>query len=309
VCIEEVSSAEEGRVRKSEGCQPTLQPNCQSPREGTVVHAPTPSGRAFHRKTTFVCGNRSARYSAVTQHGVQRVRAGCDQTNAERPLRRNKSESWREGIYKVGWLSTSIAHDLRNPLGTICAGAEMLMDVDATPAQVKRLAANIHSAAGRMHELLTDLVSMARGRESTVDVCDIRTVIGAALAVADTRKVRIVFDAPDAVEAPLLLSRMQRVFVNLIANSVEAMPTGGTLRIAVRKAGNSALAVLEDSGPGIPPEIRSRLFEPFVTAGKENGIGLGLAFCRQTVLEHGGDIWSEPVAKGARFVIRLPLKA
>ena len=185
----------------------------------------------------------------------------------------------------------------------------MLMDVDATPAQVKRLAANIHSAAGRMHELLTDLVSMARGRESTVDVCDIRTVIGAALAVADTRNVQIVVDAPDAVEAPLLLSRMQRVFVNLIANSVEAMPTGGTLRIAVRKAGNSALAVLEDSGPGIPPGIRSRLFEPFVTAGKENGIGLGLAFCRQTVLEHGGDIWSEPVAKGARFVIRLPLKA
>jgi signal transduction histidine kinase len=95
--------------------------------------------------------------------------------------------------------------------------------------------------------------------------------------------------------------------VNLIANSMEAMPVGGTIRITVQKAGNFVRVELEDSGPGIPREIRDRLFEPFVTAGKENGLGLGLAFCRQTILEHGAEIWSEPVATGARFVIRLPL--
>ena len=257
----------------------------------------------------------------MTQLGGQHARAGWGQAKTKGSLRRNKplsarntvvparTESWREGIYKVGWLSTSIAHDLRNPLGAIYAGAEMLMDVDATPAQVKRLAANIHSAAGRMRELLTGLVSIARGRESTVEICDIRTVIAASIAIADTRDIQISVDAPDAIEAPLLRSRMERVFVNLISNSVEAMPTGGRVRIAVKKAGDLTLVVFEDSGPGIPHQIHSRLFEPFVTAGKENGLGLGLAFCRQTVLEHGGEIWSEPVAKGARFVIRLPLKA
>jgi signal transduction histidine kinase len=65
---------------------------------------------------------------------------------------------------------------------------------------------------------------------------------------------------------------------------------------------------MEDTGPGIPDEIRDRLFEPFVTAGKQDGLGLGLALSRQAVLDHGGDIWTEP-ASGARFVIRLPLNA
>jgi nitrogen-specific signal transduction histidine kinase len=59
-------------------------------------------------------------------------------------------------------------------------------------------------------------------------------------------------------------------------------------------------------GPGIPHKIRDRLYEPFVTAGKQDGLGLGLALSRRTVLNHGGDIWTEP-ASGARFVIRLPM--
>ena len=64
---------------------------------------------------------------------------------------------------------------------------------------------------------------------------------------------------------------------------------------------------VEDTGPGIPCGIRDRLFEPFVTAGKEHGLGLGLALPRQIVLDHGGDMWTEPAA-GARLVVRRPLK-
>jgi signal transduction histidine kinase len=218
----------------------------------------------------------------------------------------SRSESWREGIYQIGWLSTSIAHDLRNPLGTIYAGAELLMEPGATPAQVKRLASNIHSAAGRMRELLTDLVSVACGNKSTIEICDIGEVIAAALAATESQGIQIQLDVPEVVKAQLVRSRMERVFVNLILNSVEAMPTGGRVRIAVRKAGKFIMVQFEDSGPGIPCQIRDRLFQPFVTAGKEKGLGLGLAFCRQTVLEHGGEIWSEPVAQGARFIIRLP---
>jgi signal transduction histidine kinase len=205
----------------------------------------------------------------------------------------------------MGWVSNSIAHDLRNPLGTICAGAEILMQLDDTPPQVKRLATNIHRAAGRMRELLSDLDSLARGTALSIEICDLREVIAAASAAADDQNVEIVLDAPEAIEIPLLRSRMQRVFVNLIVNAVEAMPCGGSVRIGVRKAGQYALVEVEDTGPGIPSQIRDRLFEAFVTAGKENGLGLGLAFCRRTILEHGGEIWSEPAA-GARFIIRLP---
>jgi signal transduction histidine kinase len=111
---------------------------------------------------------------------------------------------------------------------------------------------------------------------------------------------------PDDLAMPLERSRIQRVFFNLITNALEAMPHGGTIHIGARKADNCVLIAVEDTGPGIPRGIRERLFEPFVTAGKEHGLGLGLALSRQTVLDHGGDMWTEP-ASGARLVIRLPL--
>lgn len=221
-----------------------------------------------------------------------------------------RSESPHENASPIEWLYTSIIHDLRNPLGSIYAAAELLINLDAGPAQVKRLATNIFRAAGRMRELLADLNSVASGDGPTADICDIREVIAAASdaasRAAENHSVQIVFEMPEGIRLPLIRSRMERVFFNLIANALEAMPTGGKLSIGARKAGNHVLIELDDTGPGIPRGIRDRLFEPFVTAGKQGGLGLGLALCRQTVLNHGGDIWIEPAA-GARFVIRLPV--
>jgi signal transduction histidine kinase len=217
-----------------------------------------------------------------------------------------------EKMSAVEWLSTSIVHDLRNPLAAICAAAEMLTELDAGPTQVKRLASNIYRAAGRMRELLADLNSVARGNRLRTEICDIGEVIAAASdaasAITKNHNVQILLEVSDGIELPLIRSRMERVFFNLIANSLEAMPNGGKLHIVCRKANSHVLIELEDTGPGIPRRIRNRLFEPFVTAGKEDGVGLGLALSRQTVLNHGGDIWTEPAA-GARFVIRIPLKS
>src|ERR1700693_4941148 len=80
---------------------------------------------------------------------------------------------WRarsESRSEAGWLSASILHDLRNPVGTIYAGAEMLMTLDTTPNQVKRLAANMHRAAGSMREMLADLTSLTYGKRSTPEI-------------------------------------------------------------------------------------------------------------------------------------------
>jgi signal transduction histidine kinase len=222
-----------------------------------------------------------------------------------------RSESRRENKSAVEWLSMSIVHDLRNPIGAIYAAAEMLMDVDAGPAQVKRLATNIYRAAGRMRELLTDLNGTARGNGPAVEICNIGLVVAAASdaasATTKNHNVQISLEVPERIELPLIRSRMERVFFNLIANALEAMPAGGKLRIACRKANKCVLVELEDTGPGIPSGIHDRLFEPFVTAGKRDGLGLGLAVSRQIILDHGGDIWTEPAA-GARFVVRLPLR-
>jgi signal transduction histidine kinase len=161
-----------------------------------------------------------------------------------------------------------------------------------------------------MRELLADLNSVALGNIPTPEMCDIREVIAAvahaASEAAQNSGVQIVLDVPEAITLSLLRARMQSVFFNLIANALEAMPGGGKLRVVARKAGSCVFIEIEDTGPGIPREIRDRLFQPFATAGKQHGLGLGLAVSRQTVLNHGGDIWTEP-ASGARFVIRLPL--
>jgi two-component system, NtrC family, sensor histidine kinase HydH len=210
----------------------------------------------------------------------------------------------------MDWLSTSIVHDLRNPLATIYAGTEMLMNVDATPNQVKRLAANIYRAAGRMRELLTEVSCVTNGKRSIAESCEIRELIAAAseaaFAATENRSVRMLLDVPREIALPLTRSRMERVFFNLITNALEAMPGGGEVRIGARKAGNYVLLKIEDTGPGIPLEILDRIFEPFVTAGKANGLGLGLALSRRAVLDDGGDMWIEAAA-GARFVICFPL--
>src|SRR6267142_1464045 len=122
-------------------------------------------------------------------------------------------ENPREVISTIGWLSASIVHDLRNPVGTIYAGAEMLMTLDTEPNQVKRLAANMHRAAGRIRELLTDLASVTYGNRSTPEICDLREIIAAsseaAAAATDNQRVQILLDVPGQIKLPLVRSRMK----------------------------------------------------------------------------------------------------
>lgn len=186
----------------------------------------------------------------------------------------------------------------------------MMVDSDLTQPQVKRLAGNIYRASRRIQELLQDLVDVSRGKTAGAEMCRIREVIAAAVEAvshaAGAQEVRIIHDAPpEDIELPMERARVERVLVNLLGNALEAMPGGGTIRVSARLDGVSARIDVADDGPGISPEIRERLFQPFVTHGKKSGLGLALS--RQTVIDHGGEIWveSEP-GKGARFSIRLP---
>ncbi len=217
----------------------------------------------------------------------------------------------QERISTIGRLSGSIVHDLRNPLAAIYGGAEMLVDSDMPPGHVKRLAGNIYRASRRIQELLQDLLNVSRGKSRAPELCRLREVASAACeslaATAEAQGVSVSLSVPAEIEVPLERSRVERAFVNLIANALEAMPDGGAVAISAVLEEDSVVVEVRDNGPGIAPEIRSQLFQPFVSAGKRNGLGLGLALTRQTILEHGGDMWveSEP-GHGARFRFRLP---
>jgi signal transduction histidine kinase len=108
------------------------------------------------------------------------------------------------------------------------------------------------------------------------------------------------------IELPAEPGRIERVFLNLIGNAIEAMPSGGNVEIAAECNGHNVLVRVDDTGPGIPADVRQRLFQPFATSGK-GGLGLGLALSRQTVLDHGGDLWIEDgKTVGAHFRLKLP---
>jgi signal transduction histidine kinase len=219
----------------------------------------------------------------------------------------------QERLSTISRLSTSIVHDLRNPLAAIYGGAEMLVDGELPPQQVKRLASNIYESSRRVQELLTDLTDVTRGRTKAAEPCDLRDVVEAARSVvapeADRHHVVIDIDVPDDIVLQLERSRIERVVENLMINAVEAMPSGGRIDVTAAVQGDVVALAVQDSGPGLNPAIWPRLFEPFVTEGKRRGMGLGLALSRQTVRDHGGDLLADPPSpgSGARFVIRLPL--
>ena len=216
----------------------------------------------------------------------------------------------RERIETIGQLSTSIVHDLRNPLAAIYAGAEMLVDSNLPEEQTRRLAKNIYRASRGIQDMLQQLLDVVRGKSSASELCSLREVIAAAwdtvAPVAENRKIELIAEVPDGLECPMERARMERVFSNLFENAIEAMRSGGRISIGSEANGEDILVSVEDSGPGVSPALRGRLFQPFVTVGKKNGLGLGLALSRQTLLDHGGDLWLDANGPGARFCLRLP---
>jgi signal transduction histidine kinase len=216
----------------------------------------------------------------------------------------------QERISTIGRLSSSIVHDLRNPLASIYGGAEMMMDGQLSEAQLHRVAGNIYRSSRAINDLLQELVDVSRGRTQAPELCRLSEVIAAAsdtqASPAEQQGVRIDAAIDPSIELPLERARIERVFLNLIGNALEAMPNGGCVEIRAERQEDCVLVRVDDTGPGIPASVRKHLFQPFVSNGK-NGLGLGLALSRQTLLDHGGDLWAEETeSSGARFRLRLP---
>jgi signal transduction histidine kinase len=205
---------------------------------------------------------------------------------------------------------TSLVHDLRNPLSAVHGSAELLISARLSESQVQRIARNLYSASIRMKELLDEVLTRSRGMDRGVEPSDLRELVASAVdkvaLVAEAQSVRIVQSVLDNMVVILDRQRIERVLVNLFVNALDVMAGGGTIRISAIPERHSVLIKVRDTGPGIAPELRDRLFEPFATAGKAGGLGLGLYFSRQAVIDHGGQMWVESGSHGACFAFRLP---
>ena len=213
---------------------------------------------------------------------------------------------------QAGFMSeiTSIVHDLRNPLTAIHGSAEILIGSRLSEPQVQRVARNLYGASVRMKELLDEFLTRCRRKDDDgVESSDLRELVAGAVDkiafLAESQSVEIVQNVPENLVIAVDRQRIQRIFVNLFVNALDVMPDGGTIRISAIRQGHSVLIKVRDTGPGIAPEIRDRLFQPFATAGKVNGVGLGLALSRQAAVDHGGEIWAESSPRGTCFAVRL----
>lgn len=214
-------------------------------------------------------------------------------------------------------MAAMVAHELRNPLGTIRAGAELLREQAASP----ELVADILDEVRRLNDLTTQFLNFAREAPlslAEIDLVELCAELCAHLRRqhADPQALRIHNEASQPVHIVADRDRLRQVLLNLTQNAVQAMDGKGELRVAAKPLpdGGAELQV-EDSGPGISEEQLRVLFTPFRTT-KPTGTGLGLVVCRRIVEQHGGSISvataaadcpPQPTAtRGARFLIRLP---
>jgi signal transduction histidine kinase len=220
-----------------------------------------------------------------------------------------------EQLATIGRMASSISHDLRHSLAAIVANSEFLCDSHLTPVQREELYQEVRTGVNLMTDLLDSLLEFARTRESlTPAFANVsETIQRAVLAVRlHPRHHNRSIDVLCGVQFSGWFDqrKLERALYNLLLNACEAAPPlGGKVEITAAEVAGTITISVADNGPGIAESIRERLFHPFVSYGKENGTGLGLAVVQKIVQDHGGEILVERAQDRTVFRIMLPGRA
>jgi len=264
--------------------------------------------------------NRFAVENRRQVHRLQDLSEKLEETN--RQLRRAEADARRaERLAALGQLSAGLAHEIRNPLGVIKGSADMLnRKVAGSEPLVAELAGYISSEVNRLNALVVRFLDFARPSKLELRPERISEIVDRALeaATASVPNAGVKIErqyAPDLPEIPADPQFCEQVFVNLITNALQAMQAqDGSLEKLLRLSiapensrGESGVGVIvEDTGPGVPPELREQIFNPFFTS-KKDGVGLGLSIVAKIIDDHRGTIRLEDnPPHGARFHVFFP---
>lgn len=219
-----------------------------------------------------------------------------------------------ESLATVGTMAAVVAHEIRNPLGSIVMAAKSLARGDLDAEERAILLPVLEKESSRLTRTLQDFLQYARPREPKPETGSVnellREVLDAVRSDSDLlREVRVQEDLdPDEIRFSFDPDQIRQVVWNILINGIQAMGGKGKIRVSTRFTDTEVEVRVEDTGPGIPRDMRGKIFAPFTT-GKKQGTGLGLAIAQSVAQSHGGRILveSEP-GKGARFTVVLPTR-
>jgi len=219
-----------------------------------------------------------------------------------------------ERLSVVGRFARSVVHDLKNPLNIIGLTAEMAA-LSGTPEAREKALRTIREQVDRINEMVGEILDFTQGASSDLVLPPVdfagfmRSAIDDIRGEAALRSSTIELEnSPPSVMLPLNSKRLRRLLYNLVHNATDAMPYGGKIMLRFRSVPGAVVTEVEDTGPGIAPEIAGQLFEAFATFGKVHGTGLGLSICKRIIEDHRGWITArtEP-GRGAIFEFGLPV--
>jgi signal transduction histidine kinase len=221
-----------------------------------------------------------------------------------------------ERLTLVGRFARTIVHDFKNPLNIVGISADMAAMDNATLEMRQTCRTRIRRQVERMSNMISELLEFTRGSGSTVvlgrmDYAEfVNSLLEELRSETEVKGAELILESePPRIRLLLDPVRLGHVFHNILNNACDAMPQGGKIFVRFREEPETVVTEIEDSGPGISPEIAPRLFEAFATYGKSRGTGLGLSICKRIVQDHSGRIAATNSPRGgAMFSFSLPVR-
>jgi two-component system sensor histidine kinase HydH len=228
-----------------------------------------------------------------------------------------------EHLAELGRIAAWLAHEIRNPLGSISGSVEMLRESTALSEEEKQLCAIVHREAARLNELVSDMLDLSRPRTAEIGDVDVgalaREVVALAQRSENGNAVKIEIEGAASSFARCDGAQIRQVLWNLVRNAVQATPQGGEVHVRVTGGDDAVELEVEDSGAGLSEEARGRIFDAFYTT-RSHGAGIGLAVVKKIIDEHapygaaiavdsrsgGGAIFRVTLPKSARKAEELP---
>jgi signal transduction histidine kinase len=213
-----------------------------------------------------------------------------------------------ERLAALGSVAAAVAHEVKNPLASMRIHLDLLKS--RLPAEEKGIVPLLGTELDRLNQTVSQLLSYARPRTPLFGPVEPRELLGwiASMTATPCRLAGVLQSWSTEVDCPALWGdeqQLKQVLLNLVLNAVNAQPDGGTVSLGAKRDGKNVSITVADTGPGIPPDLLERVFDPFFTTRPE-GTGLGLSIVHRIVEGHGGRIDVDSSEKGTVFTLSLP---